>query len=394
MAKMSSKIWNAQYINLLAIEVIFQFATYMLNPVVAGYVVTFGASLAVGGFIAGLVALSALAARPLTGLLADWLSKSSLLILAAGMFAAAAFGCAMASNEWVVGLFRVVQGIAFAMRSAVVVSLVSVVVDREYIGRAVGWIGAAQMVACALAPSVSTLIGSYRESFYLAGALYSVGLLLAVVFRISQGMSHNSNLAIGKGGYGERRRRGKIHGFLYKPSISFSVMAALAGVPHAINVSLIFSVGEARGLSGISIYFAAYAVAALLVRPIAGRVSDLKGYRAVMMPALLIDLLGSAVLVHMNSIPMVILAGLFVGVGQGASYSTLQAESVRRVPLRWLGRASNTFYIGPDINMGITPFIAGLVMAVWGVTPMYEICLTVIVASIAYFAISNRAYVG
>lgn len=382
-------MWNARYVNLLAIESALQFATYMLNPVVAGYAVSMGASLAEGGFVAGLVALSALAARPLTGWIADCLNKAMLLIAAAAFFVISSLGCVWVPSVWLMGVLRVVQGLAFALRSAVVVSLVSTVVDRGYIGRAVGCIGAAQMAACALAPSVSACMGDYHDIFLVAGQLYLGGFLLSVAFYLSQRRLIDD-------GQLKTHKQSKLRcgvakiGFVYRPSLRFSVMAALSGVPHAINVSLILTVGEAEGISNIAIYFTAYAIAALLARPVAGRISDTKGCRAVVMPALLIDLVGVACLTVMHSLLLVVLAGAFVGVGQGTAYSALQAESVRNVPVDCLGRASNTFYIGPDTNMGVTPFVAGFVMSSWGVMTMYLACFALLAFSTLCFAIISH----
>ena len=134
-----NKLWNARFVHLLLVEAVFQFATYLLNP---GDLQLRGAawasSLAVGGFVAGLVASAALAMRPFTGWIADKLSKTTLLVMAAALFSVAAFGCATVSSVFWIGVFRVVQGVAFAFRSAVVVSLVSVVVSQDHCGKGRG----------------------------------------------------------------------------------------------------------------------------------------------------------------------------------------------------------------------------------------------------------------
>ena len=157
------ELWNVRFVHLLAIEGVFQFATYMLNPVITGYVVLLGASLATGGFVAGLVATSSLVVRPFTGMVADRLSKTTLLVVAAALFTAAAFGCALAESVAWISAFRIVQGVAFAFRSAVVVSLVSVTVSRDHVGRAVGWVGMVTMVSSAIAPSVASRQQSARR---------------------------------------------------------------------------------------------------------------------------------------------------------------------------------------------------------------------------------------
>ena len=384
------KLWNVRFVHLLAIEGVFQFATYMLNPVITGYVVLLGASLAAGGFVAGLVATSSLAVRPFTGLVADRLSKTTLLVVAAALFTVAAFGCALSESVLWISVFRVVQGVAFAFRSAVVVSLVSVTVARDHVGRAVGWIGVVTMVSSAIAPSVASWVGdaaSYHACFLVAGALFSCGLVLAVLFKLPKDVRARHRVAAcarrgdGRARAASGRARARcvaLRDFVYVPAVPYSVMAALSGAPHAINVSLILTVGEYRGIAGISLYFVFYAAATLVTRPLVGRICDTRGFGRVIVPVLLIDLAGVLCLVGMQSLAMVAAAGVLVGVGQGSAYSALQAEAVRHARVEELGRASNTFYIGPDVNMGMTPFVAGFAMQFWGVTVMYVVCFALV----------------
>ena len=384
------KLWNVRFVHLLAIEGVFQFATYMLNPVITGYVVLLGASLAAGGFVAGLVATSSLAVRPFTGLVADRLSKTTLLVVAAALFTVAAFGCALSESVLWISVFRVVQGVAFAFRSAVVVSLVSVTVARDHVGRAVGWIGVVTMVSSAIAPSVASWVGSaasYHACFLVAGALVACGLALAVLFKLPKDVRARHRVAAcarrgdGRARAASGRARARcvaLRDFVYVPAVPYSVMAALSGAPHAINVSLILTVGEYRGIAGISLYFVFYAAATLVTRPLVGRICDTRGFGRVIVPVLLIDLAGVLCLVGMQSLAMVAAAGVLVGVGQGSAYSALQAEAVRHARVEELGRASNTFYIGPDVNMGMTPFVAGFAMQFWGVTVMYVVCFALV----------------
>lgn len=407
------KMWSVRFVQLLAIEGVFQFATYMLNPIITGYVVLLGASLATGGFVAGLVATSSLVARPFTGMIADKLSKTRLLVLAAALFTVAAFGCAFSANVFWLSVFRFIQGVAFAFRSAVVISLVSMTVPRDHVGRAVGWVGVMTMVSSAIAPSAASFIGStvdYHVCFLIAGTLFACGLVLAVLFKLPQGVqeggdfrkeglsenekaSQNGEIPQGKPSRKEGRHRIALRDFIYTPSIPYSVMAALSGAPHAINVSLILTVGDYRGIAGISLYFVSYAVATLVTRPFVGKLCDTHGFSRVAVPVLAIDLAGVFFLICMDSLVMVVVAGVLVGIGQGSAYSALQAETVRNVRVEELGRASNTFYIGPDINMGVTPFIAGFVMQFWGVTATYVLCFALVFLALVLALLTKRRVV-
>lgn len=70
-----AKLWNPKFAQLFCIEAMLQFGLYLTRPLVAGYAVSLGASLTLAGFLAGLLAAAALAARPVSGIAADRLGK-------------------------------------------------------------------------------------------------------------------------------------------------------------------------------------------------------------------------------------------------------------------------------------------------------------------------------
>ncbi len=379
----AERLWNIRFVQLVLIEALFQFGAYMTNPVVSGYAVALGATIAVGGVLAGLSASMALVARPLTGWLADRLAKKSFLLIAAALFCASAFGCALSSSVAVIGLFRVMAGIAFAFRSAAVIALVSLSVPAERLGQAVGWTGIAQTVSCALGPAAGALVigaAGYPASFAAAGVLFVIGFAVSLSFREPAGAAPAPRPAkpaaprAAASGRSASGPRAWLERFIYLPNVPVAVMAGLSIVPHGVAVTLLLTAGELRGIAGVSAYYAVYAIAALVSKPTAGRLTDRWGTRRVVAPALVVELAATVLLAGMASLPLVLLAAACMGVGQGSAYAAIQAQAVRDVPAHELGCASNTFYIGTDIGMGFGPMAAGAVLQSWGVGAMFLAC--------------------
>lgn len=372
----AGRLWNIRFAQLVLIEALFQFGAYMTNPVVSGYAVALGATLAVGGLLAGFAASMALVARPLTGWLADRLAKKTFLLIAAALFCVSAFGCALSDSVVAIGFFRVMAGVAFAFRSAAVIALVSLSVPPGRIGQAVGWTGLAQTVSCALGPAVGAVVidaAGYPASFVAAGVLFAIGFGVCLALREPRGAGAP---AVASGGDGRAARDrdadgGWLRGFVYPPAVPLALMAGLSIVPHGVVVTLLLTAGEMRGVAGVSAYFAVYAATALVCKPAAGRLADRWGMRRVVAPALLVEVIATVLLALMASLPMVLAAAACMGVGQSSAYSVIQAETVRGVPAHELGRASNTFYIGTDIGMGFGPMGAGAVLQALGVPAMF-----------------------
>ena len=93
--------------------------------------------------------------------------------------------------------------------------------------------------------------------------------------------------------------------------------------------------------------------------------------RVVAPPAMLVAAAGMVVMAFSDGFAGVVVAGACMGVGQGSADRALQAESVRGVPEDLLGRAANTFYLGPDLCMGLGPVVGGFILQRAGVSAMF-----------------------
>ena len=74
------------------------------------------------------------------------------------------------------------------------------------------------------------------------------------------------------------------------------------------------------------------------------------------------------------------------GEGSGVAYCALQAESVRGVPEDRLGRAANTFYLGPDLCMGLGPVVGGFILQRAGASAMFLFNAVAVLAGLGLLA--------
>lgn len=412
---------------LLLIEIAFQFGAYMTNPVVSGYALLLGASVAMAGFLSSLTATTALAMRPFIGWITDRFSMKAMLAISAILFAFSSFGCAITDSIALIGVLRVLQGVAFALRSTSVVALVSMVVSQNYIGRAVGWTGIGQSVACALGPLFGAAIiakHGYTASFVVASLLFVGGLALVLSFespqkkrfsnangfralprmlraclrRLFASSAHmpsahaSANTCVSFAD--SRALHIHLQDFLYLPNLPLALISGLLIVPHGVSITLILVVGQSRGIGGVAAYFAVYSLVALVAKPLSGRMTDLWGAGAVLIPALLIEFCATIIMALMSDFLMVVLAAICMGLGQASAYSAVQAECVRGVDERHLGRATNTFYFGTDIGMGFGPMAASVVMQIFGSVAMYVSSGALVLAALLVFLCFRKSQSG
>ena len=403
------KLWTAKFMQLLLIESVLQFGMYLTRPIISSYAISLGASMALAGFLAGMLATAALAIRPISGAVSDKLSKRSLLVVSCGLFAASALGCALCRSIELLGLFLALQGFAFAFKSTVVVSLASLVVPKKRVGTGVGLLGLAYTVSCAIGPAVGSAIGKafgYSAVFAASCALLSLGFTLALLFRAphktqaprtkSSVKSIGKDAAIGHIEKGPRKKPDASRTaskYLYLPALPLSIIAGFLMVAQGVTSSFILVVGEIRGIEGAPLYFLLYSLATLVARPLAGKASDALGVEAVATPMIIVAGIGMMAAAFIDSFSGIAIASVSMGVGQSSAYCAIQAESVRGVPENQLGRAANTFYIGPDLCMGLGPVAGGLVFQTAGPTAMFVFnaisVFTALLLFVAY-AQSNR----
>lgn len=391
---MANRLWNRHYISLIAIDATMQFGMYLTRPIVSGFALALGATLAIAGLLAGMNATMAMIMRPATGALADLISKKRLLVGSCALFVASAIGCSLSTSPAILGIFCAVQGVAFAFRSCIMVPLVSLVVPEEQLASGVGWLGASYTLAGAAGPAIGGFVGGifgYPAAFALSGGLFTIGLTLAALFKEPAGASGHARTTTGAfsaptaGKTPSSHPRPSIRSFIYLPALPLSIIACLLMVAQGTMNSFILLLGDAGEVAGAPLYFVAYSIVVLGTRPIAGNICDRHGLAVVAIPCMLLASCAMMLLVFWRGPVAIVTAAILMGAGQAPAYSAMQAEAVRGVGTAHLGRASNTFYIGPDLGMGFGPIASGYVWQTFGVQALFVFCSFCIMVACVLF---------
>jgi len=119
------------------------------------------------------------------------------------------------------------------------------------------------------------------------------------------------------------------------------------------------------------LFFTAYSIMMVVIRPFVGVLLDKKGLSIIMYPALALATLGMVLLGSATTIWMVIIASILKALGQGAGTPSIQAYSIKLIGKERAGVASSTCYIGQDIGNSIAPIIGGFVAVQYGYAQMF-----------------------
>ncbi|WP_170233424.1 MFS transporter [Sporomusa termitida] len=126
-----------------------------------------------------------------------------------------------------------------------------------------------------------------------------------------------------------------------------------------------------RGISNPGVYFSVFAVAVIVVRPIAGMLYDRLGLRVVMVPGLLLVTLSMLILGLSHHPALFLVSGIFMGLGFGATQPTLQAMAITVVDPQRRGTATATLTLGADFGIGTGAMLLGLIAQTVGYATMY-----------------------
>jgi MFS family permease len=140
------------------------------------------------------------------------------------------------------------------------------------------------------------------------------------------------------------------------------VIFFLAGAYSGVN-SFIVLYGESLGVTGIGLFFTAYAVCVLVSRPVAGRIGDRHGLSSVIIPGMLIFGASFVIVSYARSLTDFLIAGAVSAFGYGICQPAIQTLSLMSVDRLRRGVAGNTNYMGVDLGYLLMPVAAGWVVS-------------------------------
>jgi len=157
-----------------------------------------------------------------------------------------------------------------------------------------------------------------------------------------------------------------------KKLVMYTILIGLFSCGNGLVNTYLALLGSARNIANISLFFTAYAVLMIVVRPLSGRIVDRIGLQVILFPAYLIFAVGSILIGSANSLGMIIVAGVLYSLGQGSGTPSIQAHCVKKLGADRAGVASSTCLIGQDLGNTVAPVIGSFVVKKFGYTVMFH----------------------
>ncbi len=377
-----TKLWNRSYIFVLTVSTLTSFSFYMTSTIMNKYLVGLGLAITLAGMVVGLFSITSLICRPFVGFLADRMNNIRLLIVSCVLQSIGLFGFAFTSSMPLIVLFRIINGVGFAICGTVQVALIVHFIPKDRTGEGIGYIGISQLIGSACAPAAGVAVADWlgmKYTFIIAAALPLLAMLmLLTMFGIEppkEGM----------------KRKVSFRDIFEPKAMYFTLPYSTFSFVNGIIASYLVMYADERGIGSVGVYFTMYAVCLFLVRPFSGKLMDRRGIRWPVIPGMILTALSMFLLGWCNSLWMIMATGVLRAVGQGAAQPSLQAGCINYVGRERSGVATSTYYLGGDVGQGIGPMVGGFILesiaGIQGYQATFCFCGALILIALVYFVI-------
>ena len=325
------------------------------------------------GLIIGVFTISAVALRPFIGQEVDRRGRKIILIVGLLVFLISMLLYDYTKSVTSLLLLRVLHGVGWGAATTAATTLIADIAPPNRRGEAMGVFGMASNVAMAIGPALSMiLLQAYDFSilFSIGAGIALLSLLLALP--ISETMVVHPKTPL-----------------FSKEALFPSALMFTVSLTYGSIVSFLSLFAQKQGIANPGIFFTVFAVTLILVRALAGKLSDIKGRKYVIIPGMVLISASLWVLSTASGLENFLAAALLYGLGFGLVHPSLMAYLVDTVSDKGRGAAMGTFTAAFDLGIGAGSIILGLVLQYYGFRVMYTLGGLIVLTGAIFLIASN-----
>jgi len=327
------------------------------------------------GIIMGVYSGVGIFCQPLIGPWVDAIGRRLFMIVGTALVVLAAVLPAAIDSIAVLFVARVLQGLGFSAYFVAMFSYVVDLVPPSQRGWALGIYGVSGFVATAFAPLVGELLvrrAGFRALFVVSAALALVPL--ALILRLRDTRSP---------GAAALPAPGWLRAGLEDVAQRHMVVTLFFGLGSGTIFAFLPTFAQSLAVSGLSLFYTAYAAAAIAVRIFGGRLIDTRGRRAVIVPSMFLQMVAPALLAAVGFavtrtsttpvVPVLFVAGLVSGAAHGFLYPGLAALVTDVAPAARRATAVGVFSAMFLLGQTSGAFVFGAVAHAFGYAVLWTI---------------------
>lgn len=328
---------------------------YFLLITLPIYIEKIGGSESEIGLILGVFTISAVLLRPFIGKEVDRRGRKIILVSGIVIFFISMLLYDYTKNVTSLLLLRVLHGIGWGAATTAATTLIADIAPPKRRGEAMGVFGMASNVAMAIGPALSMILlqkYDFPVLFSISAGISLISLLL--VLPISETMVVHPRTPL-----------------FSREALFPSALMFIISLTYGSIVSFLSLFAQKQGIANPGIFFTVFAVTLILVRALAGKLSDIKGRKFVIIPGMVLIAAGLGVLSTASALDSFLVAALLYGIGFGLVHPSLMALLVDMVSDEGRGAAMGTFTAAFDLGIGAGSIFLGLILQYFDFQVMY-----------------------
>jgi DHA1 family multidrug resistance protein-like MFS transporter len=364
------------------------------SPVLPAFAADLGAGPELLGVIIAASTITGVFFKLPAGALSDVLGRKRMMVLGALFFAIPPFFYPFVSDPYSLLALRFVHGFATAIFSPVAAAYVASLGEARRGGR-LGWYASMNDIGATGGPMIGGFILYFTASFpitYLTAGVLGVITLVVVLLLPEIDMAGRP---VGKT-TGQRLaefRQGIREVLSAPPILIASGIEAVMYFGYAAFLGFLPIYAKRAGLNDaeIALVLGAQLVAAMVVKPVAGKLSDRLGRKPVIIVGLLFCATALPIVFRSEAFTTFALVSAVLGVGVGAVTPVTNALIADLASAKRLGAAMGVFGTVFDFGEAMGPIVAGFLIGSLGYASTFDVlaAATIAATAILSFAVSE-----
>ncbi len=322
------------------------------------------------GLFMGLLNLSALAGRPLIGMMIDRWGAKSVMLLATVVMSLPALGFLLLIDNGIgpaIWVLRIIQGLGGGAHFTAYMLFAAETAPPTRRSEMVGRYGIAGLAGAMVVPPIAEKIvmpsGPGSTSTSTLTLLFTIVLALGALACLSTILIPSSprNTA-GK----LPSTRGLIDTIKSNRMRLVFAIAFLFSIGFAAAPSFLAPVAFTRGIQGFGLYFTGFGLSAIFVRAFSAKWGDRYGMRRVLVPCFLLYAFGLMILHFSTSTEWVVISGIINGIAHGIAFPLVTTLGYTMAPKGYTGSSMALVTGMMDGGTALSAFALGQAAEWWG----------------------------
>ncbi len=378
-------IYNLQFGLVCLSSLLFSASFNMLIPELPSYLTGLGGA-EYKGLIIALFTLTAGISRPFSGKLTDKVGRVPIMAIGSIVCFICGFLYPVLTSVSGFLFLRLIHGFSTGFKPTATAAYVADIVPKERWGEALGMHGICFSTGMAIGPALGSTIKLYSSMNVL---FYASSLLALLSILILMNMKETLETK-------ERFRWSllKISGadVFDKQVFPAALITFLSYISYGTILTLIPDWSDHLGLTNKGTFFMVFTVSSLLIRFVAGKVSDQYGRVKVIFVGLLLLFLALIVIAYFETVNGIIAGAFIYGISLGVLSPALNAWTIDFSRPNERGKAMSTMYIALEAAIGGGALFAGWYYhdIISNIPDIIYVSSAIIVIALLYLVWRNR----